>query len=447
MIKKLFYRIKKRDFSGSTGLAIKNMSYQFLTSVVAKVGSLIFTVLLARILMPDLFGLYSLALSTLMIFIAISDLGINQTVTRFISKELGRKNKKKAKAYLVYLGKVKIFITSISAILLILSAKLIAENYYQKPLYLALVVGALFIIFSGLFTILKSLFEAINNFKLIFYQEILFQFTRILLIPVALIFILKLLTTESMIVSYVILGISISYLGVLLFYIFNYRKISFFKEKEKTLTKREKSGLKKFILASSLIIFSGAFFSYADRIILGSFVGPEFIGYYTAAFSIIFASSVFLIFSSALLPVFSRLKKDKLEQLYEKTFGVVLRLSLILFLIFLVFAPLIIKIIFGADYAPAVNILRLFSPLPILLPLIALSTTYLIAVGRPMTISKIFVTSTVLNVVLNYILISKLVAFGPLFGVYGAVIATVVSNIFVLSLLILHRKEKKIKKH
>ena len=54
------------------------------------------TILLARILMPELFGLYNLALSTIFLFSAISNLGIGETVITFVSKELGKNKKKSA---------------------------------------------------------------------------------------------------------------------------------------------------------------------------------------------------------------------------------------------------------------------------------------------------------------------------------------------------------------
>lgn len=94
-LKSVWRRITKRDFSGETGVALKNSVYQFLTNLTTKVGSLIFTIILARILMPELYGNYSLALATILIFAAISDLGIGNSLIRFVSREIGRRNWKK----------------------------------------------------------------------------------------------------------------------------------------------------------------------------------------------------------------------------------------------------------------------------------------------------------------------------------------------------------------
>ena len=87
-MKEVFSRLKNKDFSGNTGQAIKNSSYQLLANVIAKMGSLIFTIVLARIILPERFGLYSLALSTITIFTAFTGMGIGEAVVRFISKSL-----------------------------------------------------------------------------------------------------------------------------------------------------------------------------------------------------------------------------------------------------------------------------------------------------------------------------------------------------------------------
>src|SRR3990172_2759397 len=132
-VKLIWRRIRKRDFSGNTGSAIKNSVYQTFTNIFAKIGSLIFTIIVARLLLPGLFGLYSLALSTILLFSAFSDFGIGGAFVTFISRELGKKRKKTAKAYTYYFGKISLFLISISILALLASAKFISENYYQKP--------------------------------------------------------------------------------------------------------------------------------------------------------------------------------------------------------------------------------------------------------------------------------------------------------------------------
>src|SRR3989344_9132031 len=121
--------------------------------------------------------------------------------------------------------------------------------------------------------------------------------------------------------------------------------------------------------------------------------------------------------------------------------GIASLLSLILTLFVLIFSSWIISIIFGENYLPAVGILRLFSIMLILTPLISLLATYLVASGKPEVISKFLIISTIMNILLNYILISKLVIFGQIFAVYGSVAATIISNAFYLSSLVIYKNK------
>ena len=105
--KEIWRRIRRGDFSGNIGLVIKNSIYLFSSNLIAKLGSFIFIIILARMLMPELFGLYSLSLSIILIFSGMADLGIGVTLLRFVSRELGRKNNEKAMAYIDYLARIK----------------------------------------------------------------------------------------------------------------------------------------------------------------------------------------------------------------------------------------------------------------------------------------------------------------------------------------------------
>ena len=131
--------IRKREFKGYTGLAVKNSIYQSAITFVSRFGALIFTFILARIMLPELFGLYSLALSTILLFSMFSDLGIAQTFIKYVSSSLGKNKNSEAKAYSLYLAKIKLTLLLIASAILILSASFIATTIYNKPIFLALI--------------------------------------------------------------------------------------------------------------------------------------------------------------------------------------------------------------------------------------------------------------------------------------------------------------------
>jgi len=441
-IKDIFRRIKKRDFSGNTGIAIKNSIFQFSTNIFAKGGSLLFTIILARILMPELFGLYSLALSTIIIFSTFSELGIGQTLVRFVSREFG-KNKKglKAKSYVIYLGKLKISLLFISMIVLIVFANLISNVYYQKPLFLAMIAGSLYILFIGITGFIKALLIASDYFKGILYQEIIFQIIRLIVIPVIILLSLKQLFSSESILFFIILGLSFSYfISSVFLFILSKNKLGYLREKGEKINLSERKKVNKFILPASASVITAIFFGSIDMIMLGRFVIPEYIGYYRAALTLVTAISPLFTFSMVLLPIFSRLKNKRLERGFKKAFLITFSFSLIFAFSIFLFSPFIIKFIYGNLYGSAINILRFFSLLLISSSIIQIYGSYFTAKGKPMIVLKILISSIILNIILNFSAIYFLVDYGNLVVVYGVVGATIISNWFYMFALIISKK-------
>jgi len=427
---------------GYKSIVFKNAKWQFSTSLLSKAGSLIFTIIIARLLLPELFGLYSLALSTIFIFASFADLCVVQTLVRFVSKALGRKNKKKARVYIKYLTKIKIWLTIATMAILILAAKFIAQNYYHKPIFLALMAGSLYILFSTFSFYLALIFQSANNFKYPFYWMLYFQISRLIVVPLIIIFSLKYLSSQ-LTIFFIILGLALAFLISLVYATFIlHKKLSFiFKKSKEQLKNKEKKKANKFILALTVTVLSAVFFGYIDIIMLGHFVQAEFIGYYKAALSLIGGIGALIAFSPVLFPVFSRIKGKRLERSLNKSIKVTLILSAIFFIGTLAFANLIIKIAYGNAYLASVSILYLLSLLLISLPLSSVYAVYYVAKDKPFVIAKLFVIATFLNIILNYIFITWLLHYSMFMATIGAGIATIISRYFYLGGLVWIRKK------
>jgi len=430
---KVFRIILKRDFKSYTGMAIKNSTYTFLTTFISKAGSLLFTIILARLLMPELFGLYSLALSTILLFVGFSDLGIQPALIRFISNFLGKNKQEKAKTYFLYLVKLKICLIFVVSVVLLLSSKFIAQNYYHKPLFLALVAGSLYIILISLVSFIETVFQASNKFKYPFFKELFFQLTRLIFVPIAIIISLIYSLSQEKSLFLIIFALVLAYFLTLIFFFFlAKRKISFFKSKGKRITSQEKKSINWFILPLCATTLSGVFFGYIDMVMLGRFVLSEFIGHYRIAFSLIGSAVPLISFSVVLFPIFSRIKGKRLKRALKKSIKVTLFLSLLSIVATLLLAPLAVKLVFGQEYAPAIPLLRLLSLLLICLPLSAIYWSYLVSKGKTKTASWLLISSTIINIVLNYLMITWLITYSQFMAVIGAAIATVVSRYFYL---------------
>jgi len=436
-------RIFKRDFSGSTGTEIKNSMIKFSSSIIEKVGALIFTIILARILLPELFGVYSLVLAIIVIFSSISDLGIGDSITRFASKKLGENNAKKAGEYTRYFLKIKTFLLICSTILLLLFAGYFAEKLFGMAISLALLTGAVYILFSSFASILESFLASINNFKWILIRGAIFQILRIILVPIAVILATKNIIEGGGIVAIVILGLAASAaLSVFIVYFFVQKKFTFIRSIRKQKTSEvEKNKAKKFFYSMPGIVLSGLFFGEIDILLLGYFVIPEFVGYYRAALGLAMGVIGILTFSSALLPVFSRMKKKKIDADFKKFFYITFSLAVCAIIFILALAPIVVQIVYGKDYLAAANILRLLSLVIILNPLISLYEVYFVSQGKPKIVTKVLVFSTVLNIILTIAAISLLIGYNQLYALYGAIAASIVSRVVAFSLLSAKKKK------
>ena len=439
----IFNRLRKRNFRGTEGQVVKNSIFQLAITLIAKIGSLLFTIIIARMLLPELFGLYLLSLSTIILFSSFADLGIGPSLITFVSKNLGLKKMGKAKAYFRILLKYKLFLVLLVTFVFLVSAYFIANNYYDKPVFYAFLAGALYIPSVSFLSFLESSFKSTNNFKFPFFKEIFFQGLRILLVPLAIFLLLKYSFSNQIVLMGAILFLGFSYFLSLLFLaIFSKKQMPFLKSQKMSLEKKDKIHLKKFMWPLVAIVLSGVFFGYIDMIMLGHFVSGEFIGYYGAAFGLIGSASVILGFiSGGVFPIFARLRGKSLEKAFRKTVGFTFLISLVGAVVTFFFSSLIIKIVYGNSYLPAELLLKFFALLLIIFPLTAIYDSYFISQEKTKLIAILLVVTTVVNIILNYFFITYGLRFGMAEAVIGACFATIFSRILYFIFVIIFRKK------
>jgi O-antigen/teichoic acid export membrane protein len=229
------------------------------------------------------------------------------------------------------------------------------------------------------------------------------------------------------------------FLASSLIYILSRKKFDFLELKKEKLAKKDKSKVNKFIVAMPSIAISGLFFGEIDILFLGYFVLSEFVGYYRAVLGLAGGITAIITLSAALLPVFSKLNKRKIERDFNKFLNITLLLSGIATIITLIFAPLIINIVYGQPYSISSNLLRVFSLVIISTPIIALYETYFISQEKPKIIMNLLIFSTLFNIILTYFLIKTFLIYGQLSAVYGAVIASIISRYLVMFGLIFYK--------
>lgn len=429
-LKGLFSMFRNRKFEGTAGQAVKNSSFQFTQNIIMKFGGLFFTIVVARMLLPELFGLYSLALATVVLFASFSDLGIGSALFTYIAKLTGKKKNEEAKGYLKKLFKWKVYLLIITSALLLLSSYFIAEFYYAKPIFYALLVGALYIPIVGILSFIETIFKSTGNFKHPLVKEVSFQVLRFILVPLSIFLLLKTNFSEKILVGGILATIIICYLLTLILLIFlAKRKIKFLSSKGKKLTDFQVKDLKRFILPLTLTAISGVFFGYIDTIMLGHFVEEQFIAFYGTAFALVSSASTLIGFTSiALFPIFSRISGKQLEKVFRKTRNLTLIISVFSGIFTYFLAYYIIKIAYGSAYLTAAPLLKWFALLVLILPLTGLYDSYLVSQKKTRILAKLVIVTTVLNVLLNLAFITYGLRFGMFEAVLGACFATILSR-------------------
>jgi O-antigen/teichoic acid export membrane protein len=423
-------RVIHRDFSGNSGIAIRNSTYLFMTNVVAKFGSLFFTIILAKFLLPiETFGLYSLALSTILLFSVFSDLGVSSAIIRYVSKY-----ENNSKGYIKYLLKLKLSLILFSSFLLLSLSYFVANFYYRKPIFLALIMGLFYLFTIGFLTFISSIFQARNNFKHLFFKEILFQVLRIVIVPITILLLFA--YSASIVIACIILTLSFCHLVAFLFLYLKSEKST-----GEDISTTQKKEINQFILPLTITALSGFFFGSIDMVMLGRFVEAVNIAHYQAAISLLSSGIIIISFGSVLLPIFSRLKQKSLNSGMKKSILLTIPLSIAGAIFTIIIAPFVIPLVYNSDYLPSILILQSFAILFLIEPLIVIYTNYYLALGKSYFISKVLIVSTAINIVLNYILIKSFLGiYGIEIAVFGAVIATIISKVFYLSLFIIGKK-------
>ena len=125
----------------------------------------------------------------------------------------------------------------------------------------------------------------------------------------------------------------------------------------------------------------------ADDFLIGYFLGPVALGYYTVAYRILMITSQLMIgtIQRVSLPVFSQLQ-DQPDRLRQAFYSAIQITSLVAFPAFLgatVLAPELIVVLFGDRWAPSIPVMQVLMPIGLLYAGFYYNGAIIMAVGKP----------------------------------------------------------------
>jgi len=416
-------------------IAAKGSAYTFTSLMILKFGGLIFTIIIARMLLPELFGVYALVFSIVTIAMTFTDMGINTTAIRYISESLGKKNKKEVRSYTLFFIKRKIMLILIAVVALLVVSKYLSFSVYKNPLiYYPLLLSCLFMISESFREFFGVFFAARKDLKPNIFFDTLFQTSKIIFSIIAI-----LIFTTDFKISGLFLAFFLSSFVTLF--------ISFFvllkKDREILIGETEKideSKINSYWKYMALATLSLAFFGSIDTLMLGKFVSMEYLGYYRASLSLILTIAALFPLSTIFLPIFTQIGKKRFERGFKKTIRYLLIVSIPVTVGIIFLAKYMILLIYGADYLPATSSVYFLSILIITAPLISLYSTILESKERPKIVSNAVLISLIVNIVLNYIAIKVFIS-NPIWVIAGVGFATALSRVILLGILVFYSRK------
>jgi polysaccharide transporter, PST family len=193
-----------------------------------------------------------------------------------------------------------------------------------------------------------------------------------------------------------------------------------------------------------LFLTNVAGFAYSSMtvVILGLIAGKTQVGYYSAAEKLIrAASSLLLPFTQALYPHLTALRAESREsalRLIRKSLSWVTVIGFAASLATLCLAGPIGRLIFGAPFAPSINVLRCLSPLPFLYGITSVfGNLTLIVFEIDSSMSRILSRCTGINALLTC-------GLSILWGAVGAAAATVLTTVFMTTSMALAAKRNQL---
>lgn len=382
-----------------------NLSWLVFDKLFRATLNLLLTILLARILGPEKYGILSYLLAFIFLFTAISSLGINPLVTNKVIKK--PKNFSGIILNSYYLRIISSIISYI--IFLILIYFLSNKNLYYEY---AIIIGFIIVFRCG--EVLFSYFEAKSLSKFI----VLSQSIGLIISLITIIFILV-NNLDFKYIFYAFLAESIIIFLLINFFYFSITntKIIFFSINES----------KKIILKSLPILLSVVsiiLYMRIDQIMIQNMLGEYSLGIYSVSVRFIeifhFIPKIIII---SYLPILLLSKKYKFKLLKLNAF--IFKISLLVVFLILLSSDFLIVRIFGQEYIESSITTKILSFSIIFVFYGVVNEHWYISNNSQKYYGVYVFLGALSNVFLNFIFITK-------FGINGAALSTLLTYILII---------------
>ena len=414
--------MKKKIISLVKNKTIRNSAWIIGERVFQAIISLILTMLTSRYLGPANYGIINYGATFVTLFLVIMKLGLDTTIVNELIKNREKEGEILGTSIIMRLISSVISIIVMMIIVFVLQSK-------SKLIIITTFIQSLTIIFQA-FGIIDYWFQSHLKSKYVSITK------AIAYIVVALYKIFLLVTGKN--VVWFALSTVLDYFIISALLLSFYKKIGTQKFKVNFLIGKEL--LKKsyhFIISGIMVTI----YTQVDKIMIGSMIDETQLGYYSAALAVctmwIFIPDAIL--TSARPTIFEEKKNNSNNYLkrLKQTYAIIFWTCIVFALFITLFSKFIILIIYGKDYIFATNVLKILIWYVPFSQLGLARGIWIVSEDKNKYSKKYMIWGVIINIILNYLLI-------PYFGIVGAAVATIITEILTCFISPIIYKETRI---
>jgi len=385
----------------------KNIIVKFIADNVSFVMAFFYTMYVIRYLGPKNYGILSFAIAFTAIFSVFTDIGLQQILIRDIARK-----KSRLKKYIENIAVLKMILSLITLAFIALTINLF--KYPDETVWVVYII-ALAVITN---TFIHTIFSVFRAYEKMEFEAIGLVLSSLLMLGGALIAInhgLNVLgiAMVQFIVSIIILGYA------LLIFIRKYFIPKF--QFDLLFCKRIISESWAFGLNTVFVVI----IYWIDTVMLSVFKDNEEVGWYSAAYKLVFLLQfIAFAYSGALFPVMSKLfvtSKKEFRIVYEKSTKYLFIIAMPIGFGTTLLSKKIILLFFGKGYYPSILCLQILIWSLVIGFVTASINQLFITMNKQIISTWVLGICAVLNVILNMVLIPK-------YGIVGASIATTITG-------------------
>ena len=387
---------------------VNNAKWIIVCKVIQSLLQFVIGMLCARYLGPSNYGIINYAASIVAFVLPVMQLGLQSTLVQEFTESPEKEGKIMGTSLVMDLLSSVFCIGMVTAFVSVVNA------------------GETETIIVCLLYSISLIFRAFELFQCWFQYKLQSKFPSVVMLCayfiVSIYRVFLLITSKNIFWFAVVNSVDYGIIGISLMVIYNRvsnQKLAFDVKLIKVLFSRSKY----YILASMMVTL----FQNTDHIMLKLISGDAENGYYTAAITCAtVVQFVYVAIIDSMRPVILECKKNGSKD-YEKNvsrlYCITTYMGLIQALVFTVFAKLIVNILFGEEYIPAILVLQVLVWYVAFSCMGSVRNVSILAEGKQSMLWKINLAGALINIIINACLI-------PVCGAVGAAVASLSTQVF-----------------